>query len=183
MKTMILTALAFFLSLSLNAQKYMTKNGYIGFFSTTPIEDIKADNNQVAAILDVSNGELVFQALMKSFKFEKALMEEHFNENYVESEKYPRASFKGKILNPADVNFSKPGVYKVNVSGDLTIHGVTRSITEPGELEVTAAGINAKSKFPVKPEDYNIVIPSVVREKIAREISVTVDVKMAKMAE
>ena len=72
------------------AQKYMTRNGYIGFYSHTPIEDIQADNNQVASILDASNGELVFQVLLKSFRFEKKLMEEHFNENYVESDKYTK---------------------------------------------------------------------------------------------
>ena len=76
--------------LSANAQKYMTKNGYIGFYSHTPLEDIKADNNQVAGVLDISTGEMVFQVLIKSFHFERALMEEHFNENYMESEKYPK---------------------------------------------------------------------------------------------
>jgi len=86
-----------FLFLAVNAHKYMTKNGYIGFFSHTPTEDIKGDNNQVAGVLDISTGEMVFQALIKSFHFEKALMEEHFNENYMESEKFPKSSFEGKI--------------------------------------------------------------------------------------
>jgi len=181
MKTLILTIALVFLTFGLNAQKFMTKNGYIGFFSHTPIEDIKGDNNQVASILDASNGDIVFQVLMKSFKFEKALMEEHFNENYIESEKFPKSTFKGKIVNLSDVNFSKPGLYKVTVTGDLTIHGVTKNISEPGEVEITANGVNARSKFIIVPEDYNIEIPSVVRENIAKEITVTVEVKLSPM--
>jgi polyisoprenoid-binding protein YceI len=181
MKTLVLTIGLVFLAIGTNAQKFMTKNGYIGFYSHTPIEDIKGDNNQVASILDASTGEIVFQVLMKSFKFEKALMEEHFNENYVESEKFPKSTFKGKIVNLSDINFSKPGVYKVTVTGDLSIHGVTKNISEPGEIEIAVNGVNATSKFTVIPEDYNIEIPSVVREKIAKEMTVTVDVKMAPM--
>jgi polyisoprenoid-binding protein YceI len=181
MKTQILSALFILLAFSVNAQKFMTKNGYIGFYSHTPLEDIKADNNQVACILDASSGEIVFQVLMKSFKFEKALMEEHFNENYVESEKFPKASFKGKIINLSDVDFSKEGSYKVTVEGELSIHGVTNTTTTPGEIEIMGDGVRAHSQFVVKPEDYKIEIPGVVREKIAQEMTVTVDVKMSPM--
>ena len=181
MKTQILSALFVLLSFTLNAQKFMTKAGYIGIYSHTPMEDIKGDNNQVATILDASTGEIVFQALMKSFKFEKALMEEHFNENYVESEKFPKSTFKGKIVNLSDVNFSKPGIYKVTVEGELSVHGVAKNVSEPGEIEVAGNGVNARSKFVVIPDDYNIEIPSVVREKIAKEMTVTVDVKMTPM--
>jgi polyisoprenoid-binding protein YceI len=181
MKTIVFAIGLIFLTLGLNAQKFMTKNGYIGFYSHTPVEDIKGDNNQVASILDASTGEIVFQVLMKSFKFEKALMEEHFNENYAESEKFPKSTFKGKVANLSEVNFAKPGLYKATVSGDLTIHGVTKNISEPGEIEITGNGVNARSKFVIIPEDYNIQIPSVVRENIAKEITVTVDVKMTPM--
>jgi hypothetical protein len=181
MKAKILTIAFVFLAFGLNAQKFMTKNGYIGFYSHTPIEDIKGDNNQAACILDASTGEIVFQLLMKSFRFEKALMEEHFNENYVESEKFPKSTFKGKVVNLSDINFSKPGLYKATVEGELSIHGATKKISEPGEIEITSDGVNAKSKFVIVPEDYNIEIPSVVREQIAKEITVTVDVKMTPM--
>src|SRR5512145_2289564 len=85
------------------ATKYMTKKGYIGFFSHTPVEDIKADNNQVASVLDISTGDLGFQVLIKSFRFKKALMETHFNESFLESETYPRSTFTGKITNPGEV--------------------------------------------------------------------------------
>ena len=181
MKTQILLTVFILSAFTINAQKFMTKNGYIGLFSHTPMEDIKGDNNQVASILDASTGEIVFQALMKSFKFEKALMEEHFNENYVESEKFPKSTFKGKITNLSDVDFTKTGVYKVTVEGELLIHGVTQNISTPGEIEIAGDGVKARSKFFIKPEDYKIEIPSVVRENIAKEITVTVDVNMPPM--
>lgn len=176
-----LTVLFFLLNVAfaVNAQKYMTKNGYIGFFSHTPMEDVKADNNQVAAILDISTGEMVFQALIKSFHFERALMEEHFNENYMESEKFPKANFKGKIINLASVNFTKTGTYEVTVEGDLTIHDTTNKISTKGTVEVVTGGINASSKFNIVPEDYKISIPGIVREKINKNLEVTVSVKYA----
>ncbi len=173
-------AIIFFLLVagySANAQKYMTKNGFIGFYSHTPLEDIKAENNQVAAVLDAGTGEMVFQVLIKSFHFEKALMEEHFNENYMESEKYPKSTFKGKITNLSSVNFSKNGTYDVTVEGDLTLHNVTNKVNAKGTIEVITGGINANSKFNIAPEDYKIEIPGVVREKISRNLEVTVSMK------
>jgi hypothetical protein len=171
--------LFFFLGLFLttNAQKFMTKNGYIGFYSHTPMEDIKGDNNQVASVLDISTGEIAFQVLIKSFHFEKALMEEHFNENYLESEKYPKSTFTGKIVNPTEVNFSKPGKYEVTVDGDLNIHGVTKKVNAKGSIEVVDGGINAASKFNIDPEDYKINIPGVVRNNIAKTSEVTIIMK------
>ena len=168
-----------FVFLSANAQRYMTKNGFIGFYSHTSMEDIKADNNQVAGVLDISTGEMVFQALIKSFHFDRALMEEHFNENYMESDKFPKAMFKGKITNLAAVSFSKNGTYEVTVEGDLTIHDVTNKISTKGTIEVVTGGINASSKFNIVPEDYKISIPGVVREKINKSLEVTVTMKYA----
>jgi hypothetical protein len=161
------------------SQKFMTKNGYIGFFSHTPMEDIKADNNQVAGVLDISTGDMVFQALIKSFHFDRALMEEHFNENYMESEKFPKSGFKGKITNLSAVNFAKSGTYDVNVEGDLTIHDVTNKISTKGTIEIISGGINATSKFNIVPEDYKISIPGVVREKINKSLEVTIMMKYA----
>ena len=176
-----LTVMFFLLSIAfaVNAQKYMTKNGYIGFFSHTPMEDIKGDNNQVAGVLDISTGDMVFQALIKSFHFERALMEEHFNENYMESEKFPKSGFKGKITNLSSVNFSKNGTYDVTVEGDLTIRDATNKISAKGTVEVVTGGINASSKFNIVPEDYKINIPGVVREKISKNLEVTVTMKYA----
>jgi hypothetical protein len=171
--------LVFFLNIILasNAQKYMTKNGFIGFYSKTPMEEIKADNNQVVSALDVSSGDMVFQALIKSFHFERALMEEHFNENYMESDKIPKSIFKGKITNLSSVNFTKPGTYDITVDGDLTIHDVTNKVSIKGTLEVVSGGINASSKFNIVPEDYKITIPGVVRDKIDKNLEVTVKMK------
>ena len=173
-------AILFFLLISgysAIAQKYMTKNGFIGFYSMTPMEEIKADNNQVAGVLDTGTGEMVFQVLIKSFHFERALMEEHFNENYMESEKYPKSTFKGKITDLSSVNFSNNGTYDVTVDGDLTLHNVTNKVTVKGTIEVITGGINANSKFNIAPEDYKIEIPGVVREKISKDLEVTVSMK------
>lgn len=177
MKRLTFIFILSFLFLAGNAQKYMTKNGYIGFFSHTPMEDIKADNNQVAGVLDISTGDMVFQALIKSFHFDRALMEEHFNENYMESDKIPKASFKGKITNLSSVNFTKKGVYEVTVEGDLTIHNTTNKISTKGTIEVVTGGINANSKFKIIPEDYKITIPGVVRDKFDKSMEVTVNMK------
>ncbi len=181
MKKILLLSLFLLPFCTLKAQKFITKNGFIEFFGQTPFETIKADNNQVASILDAGSGEIVFQLLMKSFHFEKALMEEHFNENFVESDKYPKCIFKGKIADMAKVDFKKDGVYNVQVDGQLTIHNVTKDVSEPGTLEISNGKIDAKSSFKVKPEDYNIEIPSIVRDKVAKEMAVTVDMKYEPM--
>ncbi|NBC83447.1 MAG: YceI family protein [Bacteroidetes bacterium] len=159
--------------------KYYTKNGHIEFFSTTPVEDILATNDQVAALINTKTGEVSFVVLMRSFQFEKALMQEHFNEKFVESHKYPKSTFEGKILNWKPEELTKDKELKVEVQGDLTLHGVTRSITESGTIKLLPGNkIHATSEFIAKPEDYDIKIPSVVRDNIAKEIEVTVDVEL-----
>jgi len=175
-RTVILFTISF-LFLAANGQKFLTKNGYIGFFSHTPIEDIKGDNNQVASVLDISTGDLVFQVLVKSFHFEKALMEEHFNENYMESDKFPKSTFRGKITNLSTVDFNRPGKYDVTVEGDLNMHDVTNKVSVKGTVEVVQGGVNASSKFNIVPEDYKINIPGVVRDNIAKNLEVTVTMK------
>ena len=181
MKRTLILILFAVCTLSLSAQKYMTKNGYIGFFSHTAMEDIKGDNNQVAGILDIGTGEMVFQVLIKSFHFDRALLEEHFNENYMDSEKYPKSSFKGKITNLSTVDFKKAGTYEVDVEGDLTIRDVTKKVTVKGTIDVIAGGLNANTKFKIVPEDFNISIPGVVRDKIAKDLEVTVVMKYLPM--
>lgn len=160
---------------SANAQRYMTKTGHIDFYSHTPLEDIKADNEQVASVIDLSTGEIVFQVLIKSFKFEKALMEEHFNENYLESDRYPRSTFRGKIIDPALSVLTREGKHDVTIEGDLNLHDVTRKITARGTIETGQGKLNATSKFNIKPADYNIEIPAVVRGNIAETIEVNVN--------
>lgn len=181
MKKLVLSILTVFLALSLNAQKFMTSAGYVYFFSETPVENIKADNFSVSSILDTPTGELVFKVPIKSFDFEKKLMQEHFNENYLESDKFPDASFKGKIVNLSEVNFEKEGRYKAVVQGQLTIHGVTKDVKSDGQIDVAGGKIYAKSTFFVAPEDYNIEIPNLVKNKIAKSILISVDMKYDKM--
>lgn len=154
---------------------YFTRAGTISIFSSTPLEDVEAENRQVASMIDLDKGEIVFSVLIKSFQFPKALMQEHFNENYVESTKYPKASFQGVIKDPEAIDSAKDGIYHVTVSGDLTLHGVTRPVTSEGTVELKGGKIYAKSVFTLTPEDYNIKIPALVRDKIAKTTRVTVD--------
>lgn len=164
-------------SLSASAQTYITRNGRITFFSKAPVENIEANNNEVTSILDTRKGEFAFSALIKSFKFSKALMEEHFNENYLESNTFPKANFKGTITDLSKVHFSSDGTYPVTVKGDLTIHGVTKNIEVPGTITVSQGKISASSKFSVKVKDYNIKIPNTVVNNISEMINITVDCK------
>ncbi len=160
----------------LSAQKLISKNGHIWFYSHTPVEDIEAHNRQVVSILDPATGSIQFNLLVKSFEFEKKLMQEHFNENYMESDKFPKAMFKGTINNLSSINFTKDGEYPAKVSGELTIHGVTRNVNIMGTFHVKSGVVTAVSSFIVLPEDYNISIPDLVRENVAKEIEVSVDV-------
>jgi hypothetical protein len=150
----------------------MTKTGFIGFYSKTPFEDITAENNQAYAVLDPNSHQIAFAVLMKGFIFPKELMQEHFNENYIESDKYPKATFSGSCS--GDMELSKEGIYQVVIKGDLSLHGVTRKIETTAQLEVKKDRILGTSTFNLKPEDFQISIPGIVREKIAREISVKI---------
>lgn len=158
--------------------KWETRAGKVTFKSKTPIEEFSSTNHQAASILKVDGDKksLAFQVIMRSFKFEKALMEEHFNEKYVHSEKYPSAKFVGEV--EKDVNFLKPGIYKgTSIQGNLTLHGVTKPITILADFEVKEnREIKGFSTFAIVPEDYNIAVPKLVSEKISKNISVIVDV-------
>jgi len=158
-----------------HAQKLVSKNSHIWFFSHTPIEDIEGHNRQAVSILDPATGDLAFTLLVKSFELKIALMQEHFNENYMESDKYPKASFKGKITNNVTVNYEKDGIYQVEVFGELTIRDASRPLTAKGSIEVKGGMVAARARFQVKPSDYGIVIPAVVEDKIAKEVEVNVD--------
>lgn len=164
-----------------SAQKYMTKGGTIKFFSETPMEKIEAVNRQVNSALDFSTGNFVFKVLIRGFEFEKALMQEHFNENYMESEKFPNSTFNGKITNINDVNLAKDGVYKVIVEGDLAMHGVTNKVKVNGTIEVKGGKVMGKAVFNVAPKDYNIAIPKAVIKNISEAIQVDVNVSMDKL--
>jgi polyisoprenoid-binding protein YceI len=156
-------------------QKLVSKDSHVSFISYTPLENIEAHNRQAVSILDPATGEIAFNILVKSFEFKRKLMQEHFNENYLESDKYPKSTFKGKITNNADINYKKDGIYTAEVEGDLIIHNVTRKIQTKGSIEVKAGMVNAKAGFIVNPSDYDIAIPAVVENKIAKEVQVSVD--------
>ena len=158
-----------------HAQKWMTRTGKVSFFSSTSVENIEAFNNEAASVVGAKTGEVAFIVPVKSFKFEKALMQEHFNENYMESDKFPKAEYKGKITNISDVNFSKDGTYNVKTNGRLTMHGVTKEVATNGTVTVKAGTATIKSKFMVAPSDYGIKIPAISASKIASRIEVTVD--------
>jgi len=172
--TLIIAVLA--LGTQVQAQKYITKNGKIHFYSDAPAEKIEAFNNQVNSALDISTGDFIFRVLMKSFQFEKALMQEHFNENYVESHKYPNATFVGKVTNLSEKDFTTPGTYQAQIEGELTIHGVTQEISEQGTFEVKDGKIHGKAKFFVAVADYDIKIPQAVITNIAEKIEVNVEI-------
>lgn len=170
---LLLTAL--FLIQTVSGQKLISKNSHVVFTSSTPLEQIEAHNNQAVSILDPATGSLAYTLLIKSFEFRIALMQEHFNENYLESDKYPKATFKGSINDYGKIDYKNDRTYAITVTGDLTIHNVTKQVTMPATIEIKNGIVSAKATFIVKPADYNISIPSVVENKIAREVKVTVE--------
>jgi polyisoprenoid-binding protein YceI len=166
-----------FISIHTSAQTFFTRSGKVMFVSKASIENIEANNNEVTSFLDTKKGEFVFAVLIKSFKFKKALMEEHFNENYMESNTFPKANFKGTITDLTKINFLKTGTYPVAVKGDLTIHGVTKTVTAAGTITILQDKINVLSKFSINLKDHNIKIPSAVINNVSETIDITVDCK------
>lgn len=182
MKKILLTITCLTLSVSgMYAQKYMTRTAKISFNATAKNspEKIEAVNNEVANVLDARTGDIVFQVPVKSFKFERALMQEHFNENYMESDKFPKSDFKGKITNLNEVNFSKDGKYNTTVAGKLTIHGVTNDVSVPGSVTVKGTAVSLSAKFPVKLADYKVNVPSVVVDKVGKEALIALESELA----
>ena len=158
------------------AQMYLTRNGNISFSSHTPLEEIKAQNNEAVSVLNSATGDIEFKIAVKGFHFSKTAMEEHFNDDdYMASEKYPKAGFKGKISNISSVNFSKDGVYNVSVNGDLTIKDVTKPATAKGTISVKNGVVTVVSEFTVQRKDYNVIGESFVQKKIADNIAIDVN--------
>jgi len=180
MKKLILTTILLIIfSGIVSAQgKFFTRTGSIRFYSETPVENIEAVNTQASSIFDTDNGDIVLSVQMIGFEFEKALMQEHFNENYVESEKFPKSTFKGRIVDYDQSIFSGASKAEVTVEGELTIHGVTKNIQTVATVQKTDDKIQAHAEFEVKVADYNIKIPNAVINNIAESILVTVDLNM-----
>jgi hypothetical protein len=166
------TLIAVFVSFSIHAQKFTTEIGVVSFFSDGLVEDISAKNTAVGSIFDAATTEIVFLVPIKDFLFDNRLMREHFNEKYMETHKYPKASFKGAVKG---YDSRKSGTQPVMVTGKLTIHGATRDVNEPGTMEIVNGRLVSKSKFKVKLADYNISVPQIVWQNIAEEIEVKVE--------
>jgi len=151
------------------AQKYISESSTTTFFSSAPLEDIKATNRKARSVFDSDKGDIVFSIPIKDFQFRKSLMQEHFNEKYLESDKFPKSTFSGKVT-----GFSK-GISndKVWAEGTMEIHGVKKNIKVPGKLNFAADKVNLECKFIVKLEDYNVEIPSLLFQNIAEEVEVT----------
>jgi polyisoprenoid-binding protein YceI len=171
----VLLALVMSASVSFSQDKFYTKTGKISFYSKAPLEEIEGKNKTVTAVIDSKSGAMQFSVQMKGFEFEKQLMQQHFNENYVESDKYPKAEFKGTIANNSDINYTKDGTYTAKVKGKLTIHGITKDVETTGTLKVNDGKIDATSTFNVLISDYKISIPSIVKDKVSNNIKITVD--------
>ena len=172
MKTVINILFALLMLMQSKAQKVFTKEGHVTFYSKAPLENIEAHNNKALGIIDMSTGVTEFSVLLKGFEFEKALMQEHFNENYVESDKYPKATFKGTIKTA--VLWKSDGTYNTTVQGLLTLHGVTKEETATATITVKNGNIGAKADMQIKLSDYGISIPALVGNKISETIKINI---------
>lgn len=155
--------------------KLISKSGKITLEASVPaFEEIKATNNGVTVVLNPKTGEIASLALMKGFRFKIALMEEHFNENYVESDKYPKATFKGKIDN-FDATSLSTTTKEYTIKGKMEMHGKTKDVTVTAKIKKTAAGIEILSNFSILASDYDIQIPSVVKNKVSNKINLKLE--------
>lgn len=175
MKNFVLFFLYLLLTSHVYSQKrYFTKNGNISF-SAGSGEAIDGVNKTTTSVFDATTGQLEFAVLVKGFEFSRALMQEHFNENYMESDKYPKTIFKGKISNIEKVNFQKDGLYPVIVKGVLDMHGVKKELESNGILKVGGETVGGNAEFTILLSDYNIAIPSLVKDKISKTVTIKVN--------
>ncbi len=174
MKTTIILSIIsfFFLAAATGQEKYATKTGEIAFEASVPsFEEVKAENSNVSAVLDVVSGNFAALALMKGFRFKVALMEEHFNENYIESSKYPKATFKGTIQDFSLSDLS--GESKYLIKGTMSLHGVDKNLEVPAIISIKNGAVYINTQFVLRPEEFDIKIPSIVSNKIADEVNVS----------
>ena len=176
MKVFLICALlALSSTFSFAQDKYFTRSGKIQFFSKTSAENIDATNRSAAVVLDTKSGDLQFAVLMKGFEFKKALMQEDFNSNYVESTKYPKAEFNGKITNNSEINYTTDGSYNAKVKGTLTMHGQSKEIEVSGTISIKDGKAEMKSVFNIQIADYKISVPRLYKDNISSTIKITVD--------
>jgi len=159
---------------TLGESKIVSKKGHINFFSHTSLEDISADNYKVVSTLDKVSGEVVFSVPMQSFEFVKAKMQQHYNSpKFLDTKKFPKAKFKGKISNIGDVDFTKDGSYTTDVSGELELHGVTKPISEKGKITISGGKIVVDSKMELTLADYEIAF---TKGKPSTNVAKTIDI-------
>lgn len=163
----------FLFNFQVKAQIFLGNEGNISFFSETPLENISAVNKNVSAVFDASTNDLVFQLKITDFIFPNALMQEHFNENYLESDIYPNSTFLGKVnLDNKD---------KAIVEGDLTMHGISNNIIASGDFFQDENTVTILAEFSVKLDEFSIKIPTIVMYKIAEKINIKVNIKLKKV--
>ena len=159
-------------------KKFFTRVGQVVFFSKAPLEDIKAVNKHVSCVYDAATNKIIAKVLIKAFEFDKSLMQKHFNENYLESDKFPKASFKGKILNTENLNFNDNWSKELAFEGELNLHGVKKKIRNPVYVTLKDGKMKVKCTFHVLLKDYEIKVPSTVINNIAEKIKISVNLEM-----
>jgi hypothetical protein len=176
MKNLLVMVLGILVTMSAFGQKYYTKNGQINFDATSSSspERIEGINRTATCVVDIKSGNMQFAALMKGFGFERALMEEHFNENYVESDKFPKAEFKGELKNIDKVDFTKDGAHIVKVKGKLTMHGESKEIETDAKINIRNGKIKATTELSVLLSDYKIAIPGLVADKVSKTAKISI---------
>jgi len=166
-------------AINANSQNiYKSTDGTVSFFSKTPVENIDAENKTLTSLLNIKTGEIAFLVTNNGFKFDKPLMEEHFNENYIESDKYKVSSFKGKITGEL-LDYTKDGTYKVKAKGTLDMHGIEKEREIDGTITVKDGKISISCEFDILLKDHKIKIPKIVTEKIAESVLVKVNINLA----
>lgn len=162
-------------SLQIDAQKIGTKDAKVQFDASSPLEPIKATNNSGSVALNTATGDVAARVLIKNFIFKQSTMQEHFNENYLESTKFPNSTLKGKITNLSDVKFGTDGTYNAKIKGTLEMHGVTKDVEVPAVITVKDGVTSFKSELKIACADYKIAIPSVVADKIAKDVKINIE--------
>ena len=180
MKKVFFSALATLFVLNLSAQKFFTKDAKVNFDATSALEKIAAVNSKGTLVIDAATGKIEAAVLVKGFHFEQALMEEHFNENYMESNKFAKSTFAGDIVDFKNaINSAKDGSYTATVKGKLTMHGITKDVETKGNFIVKSGAITAsKTSFKILVADYGIAIPGIVKDKVAKEVKIDISATM-----
>jgi len=179
MKKYACLALGFLLALTIKAQdKYFTKSGKIYFNASAKMEKVEATNHSTVAVIDTKTGNFQMAVMVKGFEFEKALMQEHFNENYVESDKFPKSEFTGQITNNGEINYKKNGTYPAKAKGKLLLHGQSKDVEAIGKITVQNGKLLLDADFMILLSDFKIDIPGLVKENISNETKISVECQM-----